>query len=87
MKDHKTMLSISTKRAQSLRQLLNWWKKGSLDSVINTLTSKRDTSLVMDFYSFAFAKTALEKGEEEGKLGSANGNLELLTLENSAAVL
>ena len=50
MKDNKTMLSIMNKRTNNLRLLQKWWGKGSMDSTINTLSSRRDTSLVVDFF-------------------------------------
>jgi hypothetical protein len=74
IKENKTMLSIMTKRSLNMRSLLNWWNKGNVDSTINTLTSRRDTSLVMDFFNYAFVK---------GK----PTNLNLITMENAAAIL
>lgn len=50
IKDNKTMLSIMNKRSLNMRTVINWWHKGNIDSVINALTSRRDTSLVIDFF-------------------------------------
>lgn len=74
MKENKIVQNILSKRAINARALVNWWMKGNVDSTINTLTSKRDTSLVMDFFNYAFVK---------GK----PVNLELVTMENAAAIL
>jgi len=56
MKDNKTMLSILNKRTINIRLLQKWWNKGNIDSTINTLTSRRDTSLVVDFFNYTFVK-------------------------------
>jgi hypothetical protein len=74
MKENKTMLSIVHKRNNNLKALLNWWSKGNVDSTINTLTSRRDTSLVMDFFNYTFAKEPLK-------------NLSIISMENAAAIL
>jgi len=73
MNDNKTMLSIMNKRTNNLQLLIRWWKKGNIDSAINAISSRRDTSLVVDFFNYAFVKE--------------NKNLEKITMENSAAIL
>ena len=72
--ENKTMLSILNKRQQSINAIQNWWKKGNIDSTINMLTSRRDTSLVVDFFNYGFVK-------------SKYNNLQYITMENAAAVL
>jgi hypothetical protein len=74
IKENKTMLSIMNKRRMSILAIINWWNKGNVDSAINALTSKRDTSLVMDFFNYAFVKEKYR-------------NLGLVTMENAAALL
>ena len=74
IKDNKTMLSILNKRTLTVRTLMNWWNKGNIDSTINALTSKRDTSVVMDFFNYAFVK-------------GDHSNFDQITMENAAALL
>ena len=74
IKDNKTMLSILNKRTLTVQTLMNWWNKGNIDSTINALTSKRDTSVVMDFFNYAFVK-------------GGHANLDQITMENAAAIL
>eukprot|EP00344_Euplotes_crassus_P004340 CAMPEP_0197000850 /NCGR_PEP_ID=MMETSP1380-20130617/5701_1 /TAXON_ID=5936 /ORGANISM="Euplotes crassus, Strain CT5" /LENGTH=158 /DNA_ID=CAMNT_0042418303 /DNA_START=71 /DNA_END=547 /DNA_ORIENTATION=+ len=74
MKDNKVMLTIMNKRANNLKIVQRWWNKANLDSTINTLSSRRDTSLVVDFFNYTFVK-------------DPSKHLSKITMENAAALL
>jgi len=74
MKENKTMLSIMNKRALSMQAVTNWWNKGNIDCAVNMLSSRRDTSLIMDFFNYTFVK-------------GTPTNLNLVSMENAAALM
>lgn len=56
----------------SIRVILNYWKKGDFNSVINSLGMMNDTSVIMDVLNHTFAD---------------NQKIEMLNFDNVASIM
>mmetsp|Transcript_41859 Transcript_41859/g.40200 ORF Transcript_41859/g.40200 Transcript_41859/m.40200 type:complete len:181 (+) Transcript_41859:1398-1940(+) len=72
MEQHTTVMGVVNRRMNSIRVILNYWKKGDFNSVINGLGMMNDTSVVMDVLNHTFAD---------------NQKIEMLNYENVANLL
>ena len=55
MEQHPTVIGVVNRRMNSIRVILNYWKKGDFNSVINSLGMMNDTSVIMDVLNHTFA--------------------------------
>jgi len=72
MEQHTTVVGVVNRRMNSIRVILNYWKKGDFNSVINCLGMMNDNSVVMDVINSTFAD---------------NQKVEMLNFDNVANVL
>ena len=55
MEQHNTALGVMNRRMNSIKVILNYWKKGDFNSVINSLGMIKDNSVVMDVLNHTIA--------------------------------
>lgn len=55
-KDHEALVGIITRRAGSIKAILNYWQNGSIGSAINALNMINDPCVTMDVLNNTFSK-------------------------------